>query len=44
MDFPATPSNASDSNDYSGATPIQFDATQDNTKRRRYVYIAEILS
>ena len=36
MDFPATPSNASDSNDYAGATPMQFDATQDsNTKRRR---------
>ncbi|CAH0724662.1 unnamed protein product, partial [Brenthis ino] len=34
MDFPATPSNASDSNDYAGATPLQFDAAQDNTKRR----------
>ncbi|XP_026496612.1 microspherule protein 1 [Vanessa tameamea] len=34
MDFPATPSNASDSNDYSGATPLQFDTAQDNNKRR----------
>ncbi|XP_050343688.1 microspherule protein 1 [Nymphalis io] len=34
MDFPATPANASDSNDYSGATPLQFDAAHDNNKRR----------
>ncbi|XP_032528823.2 microspherule protein 1 [Danaus plexippus] len=34
MDFPATPSNASDSNDYPGATPSQFDTAQDSTKRR----------
>ncbi|CAH2050129.1 unnamed protein product, partial [Iphiclides podalirius] len=34
MDFPATPSNASDSNDYPGATPSTFDMTQDNNKRR----------
>ncbi|XP_072945821.1 microspherule protein 1 isoform X2 [Epargyreus clarus] len=34
MDFPATPSNASDSNEYPGATSSNFDALQDNTKRR----------
>ncbi|XP_023945318.1 microspherule protein 1 [Bicyclus anynana] len=34
MDFPATPSNASDSNDYSGLPPLQIDTTQDNNKRR----------
>ncbi|XP_045492246.1 microspherule protein 1 [Colias croceus] len=33
MDFPATPSNASDSNEYP-ATPSQFESAQDNTKRR----------
>lgn len=36
MDFPATPSNASDSNDYSGLPPLQIDTSQDNNKRRRY--------
>lgn len=39
MDLPATPSNASDSNDYPGATPSTFDMTQDNNKRRRSVEI-----
>ncbi|XP_034834124.1 microspherule protein 1 [Maniola hyperantus] len=34
MDFPATPSNASDSNDYSGLPPLQIDTSQDNNKRR----------
>ncbi|CAF4789334.1 unnamed protein product [Pieris macdunnoughi] len=35
MDFPATPSNASDSNDYPGSsTPSQFEPIHDNTKRR----------
>ncbi|XP_049875191.1 microspherule protein 1 [Pectinophora gossypiella] len=34
MDFPATPSNASDSNEYPGATASPYDNAQDNTKRR----------
>ncbi|CAH2239485.1 jg21492 [Pararge aegeria aegeria] len=34
MEFPATPSNASDSNDYSGLPPLQIETTQDNNKRR----------
>ncbi|XP_045775479.1 microspherule protein 1 [Maniola jurtina] len=33
MDFPATPSNASDSNDYSGLPPLQIDTSQDNKRR-----------
>lgn len=36
MDLPATLSNASDSNEYPGATPA-FDIAQDNNKRRRFV-------
>ncbi|XP_026319363.1 microspherule protein 1 isoform X2 [Hyposmocoma kahamanoa] len=34
MDFPATPSNASDSNEYPGAVVSPFDSLQDHTKRR----------
>ncbi|XP_028164317.1 microspherule protein 1 [Ostrinia nubilalis] len=34
MDFPATPSNASDSNEYPGTTVSPTDTPQDNNKRR----------
>lgn len=38
MDFPATPSNASDSNEYPGALVSPFESLQDHTKRRRYIF------
>ncbi|KAJ2947710.1 hypothetical protein O0L34_g9483 [Tuta absoluta] len=34
MDFPATPSNASDSNEYPGTMASPFEGLHDNTKRR----------
>ncbi|KAG7311007.1 hypothetical protein JYU34_003860 [Plutella xylostella] len=34
MDFPATPSNASDSNEYPGAIPSPLESAHDNMKRR----------